>query len=160
MRTRVIAVMELVLIFPAVLFMTALVLRNLQPLQYEPARSAQQLVASHVVRRPDVDVMVSVVRSAVTCICQRLRRVATQLQPRRCSAAYIAEIVSHGPCALVFPFHCRDNTDCRSHTGNCRLARPSELTIRPLCDCKRSVENLTENGLLRDLGFVSLRSTV
>jgi hypothetical protein len=44
MRTRVIAVMELVLVFPAVLFMTALVLRNLQPLQYEPARSAQQLV--------------------------------------------------------------------------------------------------------------------
>lgn len=44
MRTRVIAVMELVLIFPAVLFMTALVLRNLHPLQYEPARSAQQLV--------------------------------------------------------------------------------------------------------------------
>jgi hypothetical protein len=44
MRTRVIAVMELVLIFPAVLFMTALVLRNLQPLQYEPARGAQQLV--------------------------------------------------------------------------------------------------------------------
>jgi hypothetical protein len=44
MRKRVIAVMELVLIFPAVLFMTALVLRSLQPLQYEPARSAQQLV--------------------------------------------------------------------------------------------------------------------
>ena len=44
MRTRVIAVMELLLIFPAVLFMTALVLRNLQLLQYEPARSAQQLV--------------------------------------------------------------------------------------------------------------------
>ncbi len=44
MRNRVIAVMELVLIFPAVLFMTALVLRNLQPLQYQPARSAQQLV--------------------------------------------------------------------------------------------------------------------
>ena len=44
MRSRVIAVMELVLIFPAVLFMTALVLRNLQPPQYEPARSAQQLV--------------------------------------------------------------------------------------------------------------------
>ena len=44
MRTRIIAVVELVLIFPAVLFMTALMLRNLQPLQYEPARSAQQLV--------------------------------------------------------------------------------------------------------------------
>jgi hypothetical protein len=44
MRPRVIAVIEPVLIFPAVLFMTSLVLRNLQPLQYEPARSAQQLV--------------------------------------------------------------------------------------------------------------------
>jgi hypothetical protein len=44
MRKRVIAVTELVLILPAVLFMTALVLRKLQPLQYEPARSAQQLV--------------------------------------------------------------------------------------------------------------------
>jgi hypothetical protein len=44
MRTRIIAVMGLVLIFPAALFMTALTLRNLQPLQYEPAHSAQQLV--------------------------------------------------------------------------------------------------------------------
>ena|SRR5271166_773578 len=44
MRARIIAVLELVLIFPAALFMTALTLRNLLPLQYEPARSAQQLV--------------------------------------------------------------------------------------------------------------------
>jgi hypothetical protein len=44
MRTRIIAVTELILIFPAALFMTALVLRNLQPLQYEPAHTAQQLV--------------------------------------------------------------------------------------------------------------------
>ena len=44
MRTRIIAAVELVLIFPATLFMAALVLRNLQPLQYEPAHSAQQLV--------------------------------------------------------------------------------------------------------------------
>ena len=43
MRIRVIAVMELVLIFPAGLY-DCVVLRNLQPLQYEPARSAQQLV--------------------------------------------------------------------------------------------------------------------
>jgi hypothetical protein len=44
MRTRIIAVMELVLIFPAALFMTALALRNLAPLPNEPARIAQQLV--------------------------------------------------------------------------------------------------------------------
>lgn len=44
MRTRIIAVLEFLLILPAALFMTALVLRNLQPLQFEPAHSAQQLV--------------------------------------------------------------------------------------------------------------------
>src|SRR5580704_12031803 len=44
MRTRAIAFLELVLIFPAALFMTALALGNLQSLQLEPARTAQQLV--------------------------------------------------------------------------------------------------------------------
>jgi hypothetical protein len=44
MRTRVIAVVQLALILPAALFMTALVVRNLQPPQYEPAHSAQHLV--------------------------------------------------------------------------------------------------------------------
>ena len=50
MRRRIIAVMELVLISPAALFMIALTLRNLQPLQYEPAHSAQQLVMWYAVR--------------------------------------------------------------------------------------------------------------
>lgn len=44
MRTRIIAFLEVVLLFPAALFMAALVLRNLQPLQSEPAHSAQQLI--------------------------------------------------------------------------------------------------------------------
>jgi magnesium-transporting ATPase (P-type) len=50
MRTRIIAVMELVLISPASLFMIALTLRHLQLLQYEPAHSAQQLVMWYAVR--------------------------------------------------------------------------------------------------------------
>lgn len=41
---RIIAVTELLLIFPAVLFMTALFVRNLQPTRYQPARSAQLIV--------------------------------------------------------------------------------------------------------------------
>lgn len=44
MKTRLIAALEVALLFPAALFMTALVLRELRPLQYEPAHSAQQLV--------------------------------------------------------------------------------------------------------------------
>src|SRR5579862_2071297 len=50
MRTRVIAALEFVLLSPAALFMAALVVRSLQPLQYEPAHSAQQVVMWHAGR--------------------------------------------------------------------------------------------------------------
>ncbi len=43
MRTRAIAVIEVLLLSPAALFMAALVLRNL-PLQYQLAHGAQELV--------------------------------------------------------------------------------------------------------------------
>jgi hypothetical protein len=41
---RPVIVAQLLLIFPSVLFMGALVVRELQPLQNEPAHTAQQLV--------------------------------------------------------------------------------------------------------------------
>jgi hypothetical protein len=50
MRTRIIAALQLVLLFPAALFMAALVLRSLQPQQYEPAHSAQQVVLWYAAR--------------------------------------------------------------------------------------------------------------
>ena len=50
MRTRIIAALQLVLLFPAVLFMTSLVVRELQPQQYEPAHSAQQVVMWYAAR--------------------------------------------------------------------------------------------------------------
>jgi hypothetical protein len=39
-----IPIMEMLLAFPAALFMAALFLRNVQPAQYEPAHTAQQIV--------------------------------------------------------------------------------------------------------------------
>lgn len=42
---RPLAAAELLLVAPAALFMTALFVRNLQPQQYEPARTAAQIVA-------------------------------------------------------------------------------------------------------------------
>lgn len=45
-----IAATELLLIFPAALFMTALFVRNLQPLQYEPAHTAQRIVTWYAAR--------------------------------------------------------------------------------------------------------------
>jgi hypothetical protein len=47
---RAIAATELLLVFPAALFMMALFVRNLQPLQYEPARTAQKIVDWYAVR--------------------------------------------------------------------------------------------------------------
>jgi hypothetical protein len=44
MRTRIIAFLQLVLVFPAALFMASLVVRNLGPLKNEPALTAQQIV--------------------------------------------------------------------------------------------------------------------
>jgi hypothetical protein len=47
---RTIAVTELLLVSPAALFMTALFVRNWQPLTYEPARSAQRIVMWYAAR--------------------------------------------------------------------------------------------------------------
>jgi hypothetical protein len=41
---RTIAIVELLLIFPGLLFMTALFVRNIQPPAYEPAQSARLVV--------------------------------------------------------------------------------------------------------------------
>src|SRR6478609_9425462 len=41
---RSVAALELLFVFPAVLFMCALFARSLQPLQYEPAHTAQRIV--------------------------------------------------------------------------------------------------------------------
>jgi hypothetical protein len=47
---RTLAATELLLVFPAVLFMAALFVRNLQPLQYEPAHTAQRIVLWYSLR--------------------------------------------------------------------------------------------------------------
>ena len=47
---RGVAAVETVLIFPATLFMTALFVRNLQPQQFEPARTAQRIVMWYAAR--------------------------------------------------------------------------------------------------------------
>lgn len=45
-----ITTVELLLISPAVLFMTALFMRDVQPRQYEPAHTAQQIVTWYAAR--------------------------------------------------------------------------------------------------------------
>ena len=47
---RALATLELALIAPATLFMTALFVRNLQPQQFEPAHTAQRIVTWYAAR--------------------------------------------------------------------------------------------------------------
>lgn len=47
---RSVATLELLFVFPAVLFMTALFVRSIQPLQYEPAHTAQRIVDWYAAR--------------------------------------------------------------------------------------------------------------
>jgi hypothetical protein len=47
---RSVAALELLFVFPAVLFMTALFARNIQPVQYEPAHTAERIVAWYAAR--------------------------------------------------------------------------------------------------------------
>ena len=50
LKKYALAAVELLLLFPSVLFMTALFVRNLQPPRYEPAHTAQQIVAWYAAR--------------------------------------------------------------------------------------------------------------
>lgn len=47
---RALATLEVALIFPATLFMTALFMRSVQPRQFEPAHTAQQIVDWYAAR--------------------------------------------------------------------------------------------------------------
>jgi len=47
---RALATAELLLILPSALFMTALFVRNLQPIRYEPAATAQRIVDWYAAR--------------------------------------------------------------------------------------------------------------
>lgn len=47
---RVLATLEVLLIFPAALFMTALIVRSVQPQQFEPAHTAQRIVDWYAAR--------------------------------------------------------------------------------------------------------------
>jgi len=47
---RSVAALELLFVFPAVLFVTALFVRSIQPLQYEPAHTAQRIVDWYAAR--------------------------------------------------------------------------------------------------------------
>jgi hypothetical protein len=67
MIRRTLAATELLLVFPATLFMTALFVRNLQPQQYEPAHTAQRIVNWYAAR-PHVGLWILMIALPLTVL--------------------------------------------------------------------------------------------
>ena len=101
---RAIAATELLLIFPAALFMTALFVRNLQPLQYEPAHTAQRIVTWYAAR-PRIGLWVLLIALPlavlVTGCGTLLRRWSDEVELRQATRQTLAAIRAHLATLLV-----------------------------------------------------------
>jgi hypothetical protein len=118
MRTRIIVFWQLVLILPAALFMAALVLRNVAPLQYEPAHTAQQIVMWYAGRLWTLWVLLFTLPCIVLvsgCVALRARNRDTEQHSASGSVAstrphwlvrllYVTTVASAGVLAIVV-FH-------------------------------------------------------
>ena len=100
---RAIAATELILIVPAALFMTALFVRNVQPLQYEPAHTAQRIVMWYAAR-PHVGLWVLLIALPfvvlVTGCATLLRSWNDDVQLRQAAAQVFTALRAH--LAMVF----------------------------------------------------------
>ena len=100
---RAIAATELILIVPAALFMTALFVRNVQPLQYEPAHTAQRIVMWYSAR-PHVGLWVLLIALPfvvlVTGCATLLRSWNDDVQLRQAAAQVFTALRAH--LAMVF----------------------------------------------------------
>jgi hypothetical protein len=101
MRARITAFLQLVLIFPAALFMSSLVVRDFGSLKYEPAHTAQQIVMWYAGRWWTLRVLLFALPCMVLlsgCVLLRTRyRDTTQLGTQRSFASSRA----HWPVRLV-----------------------------------------------------------
>jgi hypothetical protein len=118
MRTRIIVFWQLVLILPTALFMAALVLRNVAPLQYEPAHTAQQIVMWYAGRLWTLWVLLFTLPCIVLvsgCVALRTRNRDTEQHSAPGSVAstrphwlvrllYVTTVASAGVLAIVV-FH-------------------------------------------------------
>jgi hypothetical protein len=101
MRMRNIAFLQLVLIFPAALFMASLVLRNLAPLKYETAHAAQQIVMWYAGRLWTLRVLLFTLPCMVLfsgCVVLRTRNLDTE---QHSALRSLASSRPHWPVRLV-----------------------------------------------------------
>jgi hypothetical protein len=101
---RTIAAAELLLIFPAALFMTALFVRNLQPLQYQPAHTAERIVTWYA-ERPRIGLwglLIALPLAVLVTSCGTLLRSwSDEVELRQATRQTLAAIRAHLATLLV-----------------------------------------------------------
>jgi hypothetical protein len=102
---RSLAAAELLLVFPAALFMTALFVRSTQPQQYEPAHSAQRIVDWYAAR-PHVGLGVLMIALplmvAVAGCTALLRRWRRDDELRAAAGEIVAHLKAHFATFAIF----------------------------------------------------------
>ena len=101
---RTIATLELLLVFPGALFMSALFVRNLQPPHYEPAETARRLVdwfAGHTVLALYVFLMALPFAALVIGCAAVYRAWRTDAQLRQAARQTFAAIRAHLASLLI-----------------------------------------------------------
>jgi hypothetical protein len=101
---RTIATIELLLVCPAVLFMTALFVRNIQPPPYEPAQSARRLV-DWFSARPflclDIFLIAMPMAALLIGCASVLRTWRTDAQLRQVALSTLAAVRAHAAALLI-----------------------------------------------------------
>jgi hypothetical protein len=100
---RTVAVAELLLISPALLFMTAVFVRRLLPLQYEPARTAQGIVIWYSMRPWTLWVLLIALPFAVllTGCATLLRSSINDVGLRQAARQPLSATTAHRPTCVV-----------------------------------------------------------
>ncbi len=100
----VFATTEMLLIFPAALFMAALFLRNVQPQQYEPAHTAQQIVTWYA-GRPRIGLWGLLIALPLTVLvtgCATLwRRWRNEIELRQAARDTLAALRAHLAAVMI-----------------------------------------------------------
>jgi hypothetical protein len=101
---RFLAALELLLVFPAVLFMASLFARDIQPIQYEPARSAQ-LIVDWYAARPHIGLWILLIALPLAVLsiglAALLREWRRDEELREATLKVLALIRSHASALLI-----------------------------------------------------------
>lgn len=99
-----VATTEVLLVFPAALFMAMLFLRNVQPPQYEPAHMAQQIVAWYAAR-PRIGLWVLLIALPlmvlITGCATLLRRWSNEAELRQAARHTLAALRAHLATVMI-----------------------------------------------------------